>query len=269
MVYSLISAYLLSQSIISKTITAVNLPTDSLFNQESLFADNLLKPTHEYPIFSNSTIIIWPLIVFLIVLIIYVSASVSSPKKFFDLLSSSFSLQASRQLFREDYKLNKRTPIFFTINFIFVLTFLVFKTNEYFNNALFLEYGSVIQYLFFVIIVVIAYSTKFLVISFFSYFLKVEDLGREYLFNVLVFCHSLSFILFPFVIFLQFSKVPSRYFLYPALIISGGFYLLRLIRTLYIAYAEQNIRIIHIFIYLCALEILPLFILVKFLFLNF
>ena len=178
MVYSLMAAYLLSHSIISKTITAVNLPADSLINTTSLFADNLLKPTHEYPIFSNATIIIWPLIVFLIVLIIYVSASVSSPKKFFNLLSSSFSLQASKQLFREDYKLNKRIPLFFTINFILVLSFLVFKTNEYFNNALFLDYGSIIQFLFFVVIVVVTYSTKFLVISFLSYFLKIEDLCR-------------------------------------------------------------------------------------------
>jgi hypothetical protein len=260
---------LLLISIISTTITAVNIAGDSLINKESLFADNLLKPIHEYPIFSNATIIIWPLIVFLVVLIIYVSASISNPKKFFDLLSSSFSLQASKQLFREDYKLNKRIPIFFTINFILVFSFLAFKTNEYFNKALVSEYSTIIQYLFFVTIVLMAYSTKFLVISFLSFFLKIEDLGREYLFNVLVFCHSLSFIIYPFVIFLQFSKVPSHYFLYPALIISGGFYLLRLIRTLYIAYAEQNIRIIHIFMYLCALEILPLLLLVKFLFLNF
>lgn len=260
---------MLTQSTISKTITAVNLSVDSLIKTESLFTDNLLKPVHEYPIFSNSTITVWPLIVLLLVLILYVSTSILNPKKFFHLLSSSFSLQAAKQLYREDYRLNKRISIFFTINFILVLSFLAFKTNEYFNKALLSEYTSIAQYLFFVIIVIFAYSIKFLVVNFLSFFLKIEDLGREYLFNVLVFCHSLSFIIYPFVIFLQFSKVPSRYFLYPSLIISGGFYVLRLIRMLYIAYSEQNIRIIHIFMYLCALEILPLLILVKFLFLNF
>lgn len=206
---------------------------------------------------------------FLLVLISIVSISISSPKKFFDLLSASFSLQASKQLFREDYKLNKRIPIFFTINFILVLSFLVFKTNVYFNNALVSQFSSVGQYLFFVIVVISVYLIKFLVTNFLSLFLNVEDLGKEYLFNVLVYYHSLSFVIFPILIFLEFSKIPTHYFLYPALIISGGFYLLRLIRTLYIGYFEQNIAIVRIFMYLCALEILPLLILVKFLFLNF
>ena len=263
------ATYLLSHILVSKTITTVSLPADSLLITESWLANNLLKPIHEYPIFSNSTIIIWPFVVFLLVLVSYVSASISSPKKFGDLLSSSFSLQASKQLFREDYKLNKRIPIFFTINFILVLSFLAYKTNDYFNRVLVTEFSSFVQYLFFVIVLIAAYLTKFLVIRILSFSLKTEDLGKEYLFNVLVFCHSLSFIIYPFVIFLQFSKVPSHYFLYPALIISGGFYLLRLVRLLYIAHIEQNIRIVHIFMYLCALEILPILILVKFLFLNF
>ena len=256
-------------SLIQSTLVFSNIQKDSLYQAESLFDNHLLKRVHEFPIFSNATIIVWPLIVLALILISNVSAYISSPKKFFDLLISSFSLQASKQLLREDYKLNKRIPIFFSINFLLLIAFLVFKTNSYFNNTLFSQYSSLVQYLFFVSIISLVYVIKFLATFFISYLLNIEELGKEYMFNVLVFGHSLSFVLFPAIVFLEFSKIPAHFFLYPALIISGGFYLLRLLRILYISYSEQNIGIVHIFMYFCALEILPLLILVKFLFLNF
>jgi hypothetical protein len=47
------------------------------------------------------------------------------------------------------------------------------------------------------------------------------------------------------------------------------FYTLRLVRVLAIMYSEQNVGIVYIIMYLCALEILPFLVLIKFLFINF
>lgn len=242
---------------------------DSLYTAKSIFNGHLLTPIHNDPIFNNYELLIWPIIVIFISLVIFVSVRVSDSKKISELVISPFSIQVSKQLFREDYKLNKRIPLFLSINFILLISFLIYETNRYFNNALFTEYGSFAQFVLFILIVFTVYLIKFLVTNFLFLFLSISELGKEYLFNVLVYSHTLSIILFPFIILLHFSRIPAYFILYPALILSIGFYLLRLIRTLIISYSEQNIGIVQIFMYFCTLEILPLLVLIKFLLINF
>jgi hypothetical protein len=76
-------------------------------------------------------------------------------------------------------------------------------------------------------------------------------------------------VLFPFIICIQFSRYSTELFLYPAIIICIVLYLLRIFRGFVISVMEQNVGIFYIFLYLCALEILPIFVLIKFLLVNF
>lgn len=207
-------------------------------------------------------------ILLFIIFSIYVLIRISEPKKIIRIFTSVFSLQESKQLFREEFKLTKRMSILLGLAFILVMAFLAQITNQYFGLIL-QEQTQLNQYLFFTGVISLIYIVKFAVNSVLAFISSNSDLGKEYLFNVFVFSQTIGIILFPVVICLQFTKYPTEWFLYPALIICAGFYALRMFRGFIISVSEQNIGILYIFLYLCALEILPLLVLIKFLLVNF
>lgn len=249
--------------------------TDSIAHGDSLPAKNVslfyghsLTPVHTTPIFNASYPVYWPGILLFIVFVIYVLIRISEPKKIASIFVSVFSLQEAKQLFREEFKLTKRVSLFLGIGFVLVAAFLAQITNAYFGLIL-SEYSSLKQYLFFVGIISSMYLVKFLVNYILAFISSNNDLGKEYLFTVFVFSQTVGIVLFPLVVCMQFTTFPAEWFLYPALIICLGFYALRMFRGFIISVTEQNIGILYIFLYLCALEILPLLVLIKFLLVNF
>lgn len=239
-----------------------------LQNNQSIFSGHSLIKTHDYPIFNSSSPTYWPGIVLFFIFSIFVLIRISEPKKIIKVFTSVFSLQEAKQLFREEFKLTKRVSILLGLSFILVMAFLVQFINEYFGLIL-NEYSELKQFLFFIAVISLMYLIKFIVNYTLAFITSNEELGKEYLFNVYVFSQTIGIILFPMVICLQFTKYPVEWFLYPALIICGGFYALRMFRGFVLSSSEQNIGILYIFLYLCALEILPLLVLIKFLLVNF
>jgi hypothetical protein len=234
----------------------------------SIFNGHSLKPIHNSPILNINTPSYWQEILLFLVFAIYVLIRISEPKKILKIFISVFSLQEAKQLFRQEFKLAKRISLLLGIGFVLIMAFLIQITNQYFG-LIFKDNTHLQQYLYFVIIVSLIYLIKFLVINVLSYTSSNKDLGKEYLFNVLVFSQTIGVVLFPFVICLQFTKYPAEWFLYPALVICAGFYSLRIFRSFIISVTEQNIGIIYIILYLCTLEILPMLVLAKFLLVNF
>lgn len=255
-------------SILHTKNDSVSYKDTSGFKTVSLFTGHSLKATHNTPIFNPYTTSYWPGILLFIIFSIYVLIRISEPKKIIRIFTSVFSLQESKQLFREEFKLTKRMSILLGLAFILVMAFLAQITNQYFGLIL-QEQTQLNQYLFFTGVISLIYIVKFAVNSVLAFISSNSDLGKEYLFNVFVFSQTIGIILFPVVICLQFTKYPTEWFLYPALIICAGFYALRMFRGFIISVSEQNVGILYIFLYLCALEILPLLVLIKFLLVNF
>lgn len=234
----------------------------------SIFSGHSLQPSHHTPIFRAGEISYWPVVIIFSTLALYILVRISDPKKFLKVIISPFSLQVSKQLFREDYKLNKRVSAILSLCFILVMAYMTFLTNQYFG--LILEgVKHLQQFLFFVAVICIMYLVKFTANLFLASLTETKDLAKEYGFNVFVFCQTLALLLLPFIICIQFSRYSTELFLYPAYIICFLFYLLRLFRGFTISVMEQGVGILYIFLYLCALEILPLLVLVKFLVVNF
>ena len=249
--------------------------TDSIAHKDSSFAENVsvfsghsLKPIHSTPMFNAGTTSYWPGVLLFLIFATYVLIRISEPKKILKIFVSVFSLQEAKQLFREEFKLAKRISLFLGIGFVLVSAFLIQITNQYFGIIL-VDQSHLKQYLFFVGVVCSTYLIKFIANYILAFISSNNDLGKEYLFNVFVFSQTIGIILFPFIICLQFTKYPTELFLYPALVICAGFYALRMFRGFIISVTEQNVGILYIFLYLCALEILPLLVLIKFLLVNF
>lgn len=234
----------------------------------SLFAGHSLKAIHQTPMLKINEPTYWQGIILFVIFSIYVLIRVSEPRKILKVFTSVFSLQESKQLFREEFKLTKRLSILLGIGFILVVAFLIQFTNQYFGLILH-DYSHLQQYIFFVMVVSLVYLVKFFANYILAYISSNNELSREYIFNVFVFAQTIGIVIFPLIICLQFTKYPTEWFLYPALIICAGFYGLRIFRGFIISTAEQSIGIIYIFLYLCALEILPMLVLIKFLLVNF
>ena len=234
----------------------------------SVFNGHSLKTIHSSPIFNASSPLYWPGILLFIIFSIYVLIKISEPKKILKIFASVFSLQEAKQLLREEFKLTKRISILLAITYILVIGFLVQLINQYFGLIL-KEYSSIKQFLFFTSVLSLMYFVKFLVNYVLAFISSNVELGKEYIFNIFIFSQTMGVILFPFIVCIEYIKYPPEWFLYPALIICGGFYVLRMLRIFIISASEQNIGILYIFLYLCALEILPLLVLIKFLLVNF
>lgn len=234
----------------------------------SIFAEHSLQPIHTTPIFRQGATAYWPSVLLFLVFALYVSIKVSDPKKIIKVFASVFSLQAAKQLLREDYKLNRRVSVFLTIGFVIVAAFMAFMANNYFGLIL-KGTTPLSQYLFFVGVILAMYFIKYITTYFLSYIIGEFDLGREYFFNVFIFNQTAGVVLFPVVLCVLFSKFTPELFLYPGIIICAVFFILRLLRGFVISTLEQNIGVLYIFLYFCGLEILPLLVLIKFLLNNF
>lgn len=234
----------------------------------TLFSNHLLKTQHNFPILRNNNSLYWQSSLLLFVFGLYVLLKISEDKKMTKVFVSAFSLQEAKQLYREDYKLTKRLPVFLSFAYILVLAFLMLFTNNYFG-LIFQNYSEIQQYILFVVIVLLIYTVKYIVNSIFSIIYKQKELTKEYFLNAFTISHTLGIVLFPMVLGLYFTKYSPEIFLYPALIMSVSFYIIKLYRSFVISVIEQNVGILYIFLYLCALEILPILVLIKFLLVNF
>lgn len=233
-----------------------------------MFSGHSLKVVHSTPIINTRAPNYWQEILLFLIFSMYVLIRISEPKKILKIFISVFSLQEAKQLFREEFKLAKRISVLLGIGFILIMAFLMQITNQYFGLIL-NDNSHLQQYLFFVLVISLIYLVKFIANYILAYISSNNELGKEYLFNVFVFSQTIGIIIFPLIICLQFSKYPTEWFLYPSLIICAGFYGLRMFRGFIISATEQNIGILYIFLYLCALEILPMLVLAKFLLVNF
>jgi hypothetical protein len=90
------------------------------------------------------------------------------------------------------------------------------------------------------------------------------DVFDEYLMSIYHFYRLSSFFIFLFIILLVYTKFlsPKVYFI-AGLLVFGIFYLQRILR-LSLIFLKKNISILYLILYLCALEILPVLILLKY-----
>ena len=197
--------------------------TDKVLNGvSSIFTEHNLKAINNAPIINYRKQSYWQGILLFIIFAIYVLIKISEPKKILKIFISVFSLQEAKQLFREEFKLAKRTSLLLGIGFVLIMAFLIQFTNQYFDLMLH-NYTHLQQYLFFIIVLFVVYLVKFIVNYFLSFISSNNELGKEYLFNVFVFAQTIGIIIFPLIVCLHFTTYPTEWFLYPALIICVGF----------------------------------------------
>jgi hypothetical protein len=98
---------------------------------------------------------------------------------------------------------------------------------------------------------------------------ETPALTTELFYNNLVINQSLGLILLPIMAIIEFSRVGVIYVLIATSIIIATSMLIKLYRGLIFSLFENHIGLLQVFIYLCALEILPFLVFIKFIVINF
>ncbi len=237
-------------------------------NYEPLFKNHLLKPIHNTAIFNNANILYWPSVILFIVLCLLVLLKATSPQKTFRVLNAAYSLQVARQIEREDYGPLKRVSIVLSAVFVLITAFLFYKVNFLWGSILH-KNGGLFQYLFFVLVIVLTYSVKLIAANVIGFVTETNTIFNEYINNTLIINQSIGVVLLPIMIIVELSPVNPVWIVFPATLFLVLGYVLRLYRGFLFAAIEEGVGLLQLFVYLCALEILPLLVLIKFLVVNF
>lgn len=120
------------------------------------------------------------------------------------------------------------------------------------------------QFFFFLGLTVLVSGFKAIVNRALGYFTNERRVISEYTVNSLFINQTFGLLLFPWMILVQLSTLNPVIFISGALVVLGLSVLLKWYRGVMIGLVEERIGLLQIFSYFCSLEILPIFIMVKY-----
>ena len=172
------------------------------------------------------------------------------------------------QIERENYGPFKRLSILLNIVFVIVTAFLLYKFNRVFGGML-SGYNGFFQFMFFVMVIILVYTVKFIAGNVIGFITQTKSIVDEYINSTLIINQTIGVILLPAMVVAELSPINPVWLLFPSVLFIVLGYLWRLYRGFIFSGVEEGVGILQLFVYLCALEILPLLVLIKFLVVNF
>lgn len=199
------------------------------------------------------------------VILIYISfVRISHPNDFNVFIQSVFNVRLSDKSWEEQRTVfNFITLHMFTIYLLIAAIFI----NSYFEqNRINFTDNYFLQYLLVVGISGVLYISKFLLHSFLGALLSIKKLGVGFISNTISVSIFLALVIFPFIIFYSYNtnQLWSVIMMQAIIVLFIISIIYRVMRILLVSSSFFTFPIIYLFIYLCALEILPIVVIVKF-----
>jgi hypothetical protein len=149
---------------------------------------------------------------------------------------------------------------------IYLLIAAIFINSYFEQNRINFTDNYFLQYLLVAGICGAVYISKFLLHSFLGALLSIKKLGVGFISNTISVSNFLALVIFPFIIFYAYNtnqlwSVIMMQTIIALFLISIVY---RILRILVLSHSFFTFPIMYLFIYLCALEILPIVVIVKF-----
>jgi len=228
-----------------------------------VFSDHLLQAVHGQAAVNTAVDLLWPSVYLFLCLFLLAFIKAGSFSRVVRIIQSTFSKQILQQLEREELNASKIHSLGLTFFFLLNLAFLVYKINSLTGWVL-QDKDSLLQYLFFVLVVVMLFAAKIAVMQLLAFFTDRRRLMTEVRVSTTLINQTFGLFIFPFLVFSEFINWNPRYFIWVALAILAFSMLLKWYRGLMMSLVEERIGLLQIFSYFCGLEILPLLTVVKF-----
>jgi len=202
----------------------------------------------------------------IISILIYVAViRIVNPNNFKIFIFSVFNLKLSEKIWEEQrsffgFVILQMFAIYIFIASLFIGILMGSKHVSFIQN--FLE-----QFISISIILFLIYLSKFILHSLLGYLLQMKNLGIGMISNTVSVNNFISLIILPLLIFLIYSNDPIIKIILTQTIIATFFVsiIFRVVRITLLSNSFFNFPNIYLFFYLCALEIFPWFVIIKYL----
>ena len=254
------------EAIVATTIISTSTVTTALKDSitTSLFEGHLLAPASSHPEWRISNANYWIPGILLFCFSVFVYLRVQYRKKFNELLRLFFSNRAINQITRDEYSINSRVSLGLMLIFIFCTSLLLYQLNQH-HKWLNLSYGY--EFLCFIKIVTFVsmlFFAKIIVLRLLGEIFDKSELAIEQVFHIFLFNQVLGLFLFPLSAIVLF--IPDHFknfFIITTLVLTVLIFAYRLLRGLGGYFTGSRLPVFYLFIYLCALEIIPLVVIIK------
>lgn len=232
--------------------------------KESIFTGHSLKPSHQKNTFYEKPHFGWISITFIVLFTIYALVHASNSKKVQNFITSFVGIRFLNQLLRDINFFSERiTYPLLMISFASTAMFFYGVISLFTENALLLS-GFVLFLKIFSAIILL-FILKLFIVKISAVLFNTDKEETDYTSGVFLFSMFSGVFLLPFSIGLLY--VPNLFFLYLGFIILLIMFGFRLIRTFFFTTNESKFSRYYLFLYLCTVEIAPLFVLIKLVFL--
>jgi hypothetical protein len=230
---------------------------------QHIFYGHLLQPQNPAPLVKISHDLVWPSFFLFACLSLLVLIKISSFPKVIRIVQSTFSPQVLQQFEREEINPFKFYSLALNLFFISNVSFLAYKINSIYKFVL-TDTSYFTQFCFFFFVVLFVFSMKALVNRLLFFFTDKRKVISEYVISSTLVNQSFGLFLFPLIILIEFSPFNPLIFISGALIVLSVAIVLKWYRGIIMGLVEERIGLLQIFSYFCGLEILPVFVLVKY-----
>lgn len=212
----------------------------------------------------------WIVVLFLVIFILLSWVNVSYSKRIRQFFEAFLSNRYIRQMVREEFVFSHPTSIALSASFLLTSSLLLMQANSYFEWNIFLDGNSPVEMNSFTVFIkflfglTIFYIGKIILIRISGSLFSAEEEITEYLFNLFLFNNILGLVLLPLVMIVVFanSLSPQNIIIFSGTLVLLAF-LFRLVKCTYIGNISTKFSKSYIILYICTLEILPLFLLIK------
>lgn len=215
-----------------------------------------IRPEHESS---------WQFWIILLILLYIAFVRISNPNNFKVFILSVFNLKLSRKIWEDQrsffsFVFFQLFAIYLLIASLFILNFPKFNILEHLKNDVF-------KFIYIFVAIVIVYAGKFFIHILLGYLLKMNNLAIGFISNTVSVNNFVALVIFPFSVLSFYINQPILAIVLSQTIIAIFFIsvLYRVVRMILLSNSFFSFPTFYLFLYLCALEIAPWFIIVKFL----
>ncbi len=203
---------------------------------------------------------IFVLLILMIVLLTYLKAAFSNDLD--DLVQSVISRNMAQQIFRSRTKDISFSSIVLNINFIIAISlFIHFMMMKYVRGA---TSESVVTILLIIFLFTLFYLTKIAALKFIGVMFDARDECDEYIFNFTGMCKTAGLALLPALFIFYTAQEKFYVFMLVIVLLISGYLLVNFVlRGLSTGYRLMYRSVYHFFLYVCVVEISPIFLLFK------
>jgi hypothetical protein len=231
--------------------------------QEHIFSNHLLHSPSPMPLPGAGGVPVWPSVFAILGLAIIALLRATSFSRVVRIVQSAVSRQVLQKFEREESNPFRFYSVLLLLLFIMNAGFLCYRINLIYGFVMVDSPGK-LQFFFFSGIFLIAILLKIVINTALAAVSGNNRLFSEYILGSLCILEASGLLLFPLVIALQFTGFYPQLFIYAAVAVLFLSVVLRWYRGMVAALLEERVGILQIFSYFCALEILPVLVLAKF-----